>query len=1097
MKTCGLGRRAAAATAALGLALVGFAAPVPVIAEEADGNATVTEVTEGKSDAEMLADEIAEAADSEGSLAAEPDALSDEMALDYTDPVIPADTVAAPKGEGRSVQIIDANWYFNTGEDTSTGWTFPVGGESGVISLPHTWSYTHPTMSYIPTMSAKTVSYTKVLDISQVKDYRVAVKFEAASKNLSLFVDGEIVGSHTGGYSAFTFDLTDAIQKALGAGNTTITLRADVTNIDTKTTPVNVDFIQWAGIYRDVELIVTPNQYISTENNGSSGVFVDYAIDGSDASVTTKVDVSNQSADEAGLKIKSSILAADGSVVSEQTEDVTAAASETCQEFKVSQRVQDVHLWNGTADPYLYTSKVELLDAEGNVLDEQSQEFGVRTFEVKNGKTYLNGAELEVHGVGYHQDREGMGYAVSDEQIREDVDTMLEMGVNAVRASHYQHDDYFYQLCNEKGIIVYAEIPFYLIYSKAESFQASVKSQLTELIRQEYNNPCIVMWGVHNELRNLASFKTYGDDFDVSDEEVVAFVESLVDLAKQEDPSRMVVQAIINNTGEATSLFSKWSGDIDLTGLNLYHAGKYNDAGRASLTRVLQNSVDKYKGIFGVDTLMLSEYGAGGTIAQHTELDGSTTISTAYMPEETQAFTHEVYWAFIKNSDDIALSFAWNMFDFSCYRNEGGLSGINTKGMVCFDHATKKDVYYFYKAVWNTEDKFVHLTSKRYTERTKALQQIKAYSNCEKVELFLNGESLGYGEKQQDGVFVWSDVNIAKAEFNELKVVAYDADASGELQQVDGDSVEGVSTTAINPDIADAKVTADEQTYTGSALEPAVKVVLGDKELVKGTDYEVAYDANVNVGTATVTVTGKGDYAGTVKGTFAIKAADASKAKVTVADQDWTGKALQPTVTVTLGDKTLVSGTDYEVAYANNVEAGTASVTVTFKGNYSGQAKGSFTITKKGDSGKKDDSDSTVTRVTLTRLYNPWSGEHLYTSDAAEVKNLTELGWRNEGTAWVAPSTSSTPVYRLYNPFSGDHHYTTDEDEYAKCAKDGWRQEGIAWYSADSSTGTPVYRGFNPYETVGTHHYTMDKTEMDTMKKNGWRDEGIGWYGLK
>ena len=135
--------------------------------------------------------------------------------------------------------------------------------------------------------------------------------------------------------------------------------------------------------------------------------------------------------------------------------------------------------------------------------------------------------------------------------------------------------------------------------------------------------------------------------------------------------------------------------------------------------------------------------------------------------------------------------------------------------------------------------------------------------------------------------------------------------------------------------------------------------------------------------------------------------------------------------------------------------------------------------------------------VVMERLYNRWTGEHLYTSSKAEVSDLTGRGWKDEGTAWYAPSTSSTPVYRLYNPYSGDHHYTTDKDEYKRCATQGWKQEGIAWYSADAKTGAPLYRGFNRYVTVGTHHYTTDWSEMQTMMKNGWKYEGVAWYGLK
>ena len=144
--------------------------------------------------------------------------------------------------------------------------------------------------------------------------------------------------------------------------------------------------------------------------------------------------------------------------------------------------------------------------------------------------------------------------------------------------------------------------------------------------------------------------------------------------------------------------------------------------------------------------------------------------------------------------------------------------------------------------------------------------------------------------------------------------------------------------------ITEASVKVAGQTYSGKALEPAVTVKLGDKTLVKGTDYDVKYSNNVNVGTATVTVTGKGAYTGTKTSSFTIVAADASKATVKVAAQTHTGKALTPEPTVSLGGKTLKKGTDYDVSYSNNTNVGTATATVKFKGNYSGTAKGTFKI---------------------------------------------------------------------------------------------------------------------------------------------------------
>lgn len=316
--------------------------------------------------------------------------------------------------------------------------------------------------------------------------------------------------------------------------------------------------------------------------------------------------------------------------------------------------------------------------------------------------------------------------------------------------------------------------------------------------------------------------------------------------------------------------------------------------------------------------------------------------------------------------------------------------------------------------------------------------------------------------------------------------------------------------------------------YTGSAITPKVTdVMLDGTPLTAGVDYAVSYQNNVLPGTASATVSpaaGRSFAAKTLY--FTIGRLPLSAAKVVlsgagiaygsdgVASTAYDGTAKKPSVTVTCNGIKLKQDSDYTVSYSNNVSVGMATVTVTAtsSGVCSGHASATFSIvagasshddgsTQPDSSSHKGSSDSgkgeTVERVTLTRLYNKWSGEHFYTSDTTEIARLVGLGWNNEGTAWSVPSKSSTPVYRLYNPYTGDHHFTTSKAEYEKCRDQGWKQEGIAWYSADSSGGVPIYRGYNRYVSVGTHHYTASEAEIQTMVRNGWSREGVAWYGLK
>ena len=675
---------------------------------------------------------------------------------------------------GRQIININDGWTFSTNDTSSDGWGFPDGRGAGTVDLPHSWEYVHPTKSYIPAFNKKTATYQKVLNVSSFQHKRLYIKFYGVSKNADVFVDGVSLGQHVGGYSAFTFDLTDQIR-----GKDQVTLTVNVTNVDTDSIPINVDYTQWAGIYRDVELIATDDQHFSLNNYGSDGIFVSYALNGSSANATVRADVANN-ADACDLTLVTQFVDASGRVVSSISTPFSCAAQKDYAEISVSHKLGNLHLWNGVSDPYLYTVKAQLLDSNGTVLDEVSKDIGFRTFTISKGKAYLNGKCIQIHGVGYHQDREGCGNAVTSEQISSDFDEMLEMGVNFVRASHYPHDRAFYDFANKRGLLVYEEIPYYMIYSKADSYRNSIKNQLIEMIRQNYNSPCVVMNGIQNEVVYNASFKNYGADFDVSQSQIISFNKELAALAHTEDSSRMVVQATIDGASHA-KVSKQWSGNIDLTGLNLYVGFKSavysaGDNGRRDLKKQLNEKLDSYKSIYGVDSLMISEYGAGANINQHIEVDdgfswsGKDSVSEHY--EDYQSFVHETYWDLISSRKDIPVSSVWNMFDFSCYRNEGGVPRTNTKGLICYDHQSKKDAFYFYKANWNKTDPFVYLTSKRFKNRNRSSQNIKVYSNLDSVELFVNGESQGTGKKQQTGVFVWKNVGLVAGQNNSIKAVA-------------------------------------------------------------------------------------------------------------------------------------------------------------------------------------------------------------------------------------------------------------------------------------------------------------------------------------
>lgn len=339
------------------------------------------------------------------------------------------------------------------------------------------------------------------------------------------------------------------------------------------------------------------------------------------------------------------------------------------------------------------------------------------------------------------------------------------------------------------------------------------------------------------------------------------------------------------------------------------------------------------------------------------------------------------------------------------------------------------------------------------------------------------------------GSWNWSSSNSSVATVNSNGVVTGKSVGSATItaKLSNSSSIYATKTiTVTKGDFSKASITLSPTSYTynGTARQPSVtSVKVGSNTLKEGTDYKVSgYSNNVNVGTATVTLYGIGSYTGTANKTFTISKASIASATLSQTSYTYDGKVKNPTVTVKGSDgRTLKEGTDYTlITPAGRTAVGTYTYSITGKGNYEGSKTASFTVS--------------ATRVAMYRMYNPYGGEHHYTTAAAERDALVKAGWKYEGVAWYAPSVSSTPVYRMYNPYGGEHHYTMSASERDALKRVGWRYEGVGWYS-DDAKGTLLYRLYNPYG--GQHHYTTSSSERDTLRRVGWKYEGTAWYGMK
>lgn len=385
-----------------------------------------------------------------------------------------------------------------------------------------------------------------------------------------------------------------------------------------------------------------------------------------------------------------------------------------------------------------------------DTIDKLSIPFGVRYFHVDPEKGFfLNGEHLPLHGVSRHQDRKDMGWAITEQEQVEDMGYIREIGASSIRLAHYQHSQYFYDLCDKEGMVVWAEIPFISVMSQNELEGINAKQQMVELIRQNYNHPSTVFWGIQNEIQ-------IGGERP----EVRRLVRELHELTKKEDPTRLTTMANVLFVNEE----DEYNRMTDVIGYNKYY-GWYHGK-----TEDFAPWLDKFHSINPDVPLCISEYGAEGIVQYHS-MDPKVKDYT----EEYHALFHEKVWKTFEERPFLWATYVWNMFDFGAnIRDEGGVKGRNNKGLVSYDRKIKKDAFYMYKAHWS-EEKFVHITSKRHVDRAEDSIHVKVYSNCNEVTLYVNGSEF-QSKTSDDKVFIFENASMAEG-MNDLRAVATEDNA--------------------------------------------------------------------------------------------------------------------------------------------------------------------------------------------------------------------------------------------------------------------------------------------------------------------------------
>ena len=533
---------------------------------------------------------------------------------------------------------------------------------------------------------------------------RVYVQFAGVNASSEVWLNGTHVITHDGGYSTFRADITALLQE-----ENTMTVSVD-NSVNDRVYPQKADFTFYGGIYRDVTLLIVNNHHFDLDYYGGSGIAVCSDVRQNDALVHVRTWHN-------GGNVHIGIFDADGMPVAEgKGEDITLT-------------VRNAHRWDGVNDPYLYTCTATLYH-DGKAVDRVQTVFGVRTFHVDPQKGFfLNAKPYPLHGVSRHQDWKGIGNAITKEHHDTDMALIRQIGANTIRLAHYQHDQYFYDLCDKYGLIVWAEIPY--ISEHLPGGRDNTVSQMKELIVQNYNHPSIITWGLSNEI--TISTK---DNKDMLDNHRM-----LNNLVHTMDPSRPTSLACY----AVCSPFNKVAHITDLVSWNLY-LGWY-------VPGLFLNDlwIDFFHWKYPSRPLGYSEYGCEGMPNLHAAKPRRGDHS-----EEYQAIYHEYMLKCFAKRPFLWSTHVWNMFDFAAdARDQGGESGMNHKGLVSFDRKTKKDSFYLYKAYWNSEP-MVYIAGKRYVNRNKKVTTVKVYTNQASVTLYANGQEIGTKQCKCSGGKVFS-----------------------------------------------------------------------------------------------------------------------------------------------------------------------------------------------------------------------------------------------------------------------------------------------------------------------------------------------------
>jgi len=642
--------------------------------------------------------------------------------------------------KSRSELLLMSDWKFHAGavadaasvQCDDTAWP--------AISLPHVWSERDRSAGEDRYYRGDGWYRRRFQIDTAWSGRRIFIQFDGANRSAEVFLNGQRLGLHRGGFARFRFDVTDVLKMK---GENVLAVRVN-NGRDDNMIPVSADYTFFGGLYRAVSLVATDPVHIDLLDYASPGVYViQRRVSKESAQLEVVAKLANDQAAAADVLVRVTVLDANKHSVASMEGNVAIVARARAQAM-FSLKLANPHLWDGLADPYLYSVLTEVVIA-GAVHDTVTLPLGLRFFEVDPARGFsLNGHYLDLRGVNRHQDRPDKGWAITESDEAEDFSLIREMGATAVRQSHYEQAQSWNDLGDRNGMVMWAELAYVNDVRDNPDFFANAKEQLRELIRQNYHHASILFWSIGNETFVRDKKVTPADAND-------RLLKELAAVARAEDDTRLSTYASNGDGAEPRASFT------DVVGFNHYfgwYSGTLED---------FAVWLDAQHAAHPQLRMGMSEYGAGANVTHHEDPTKKPEARGQWHPEEWQEAYHEAYWRALADRPWVWGKFIWCMFDFASEgRNEGGTPGVNDKGLVSADRKTRKDAFYWYKANWSSEP-VLYITSRRFTARTQPMTSVKIYSNADTVELKLNNVSLGR-KHSTNHIFLWLDVQLSKGE---------------------------------------------------------------------------------------------------------------------------------------------------------------------------------------------------------------------------------------------------------------------------------------------------------------------------------------------